>query len=271
MLDLAGIALRGVSVGGFETCIEIPGWGVALDIGRCPRSAVHRGTVLFTHSHMDHMGGVAFHAATRGLYNLPPPTYLVPKENVDALKGYFAAARRLDHSKLAHKLFPISPGEEYQLNKGLFVRAFRSVHVVPCQGYGIWERRMKLKSEYAGVAGAELKRLRESGVEITASKEFPLLAFTGDSMIEVVEREEVVRKARLLIMEATFLDDRVSVAQCRERGHIHLYEIAERAELFENQAILLTHFSARYSKEEVYEALDKTLPPSLRSRVTPLI
>ena len=271
MLDLAGIALRAVSVGGFETCIEIPGWGIALDIGRCPRSAVHRGTVLFTHAHMDHMGGVAFHAATRGLYNLEPPTYLVPRENVEALKGFFTAARRLDRSRLAHNTVPIGPGEDYQLKKGLIARPFRCVHVVPCQGYGIWESRMKLKPEYIGVAGAELKRMRESGVEITSTQEFPLLAFTGDSMIEVVEREEVVRKARVLIMESTFVDDRVSVEQCRERGHIHLYEIAERAELFENQAILLTHFSARYSKAEIHDALDKTLPPELRSRVTPLI
>ena len=32
-------------------------------------------------------------------------------------------------------------------------------------------------------------------------------AFTGDTTIDVVEQEEVVRKARLLILEATFLDD----------------------------------------------------------------
>ena len=50
-----------------------------------------------------------------------------------------------------------------------------------------------------------------------------------------------------MILECTFLDDRVSVAECRAKGHVHLDEIVERADLFENEAILLTHFSARYS------------------------
>ena len=53
-------------------------------------------------------------------------------------------------------------------------------------------------------------------------------------------------------------------------GHIHLDEICERAELFENEAILLTHFSARYTRHEIASLLEKKLPPSLADRVTPL-
>jgi ribonuclease Z len=72
-------------------------------------------------------------------------------------------------------------------------------------------------------------------------------------------------------MEVTFVDDRVSVKQCRSKGHIHLDEVVERAELFENQAIMFTHFSARYSRREILMNLDKKLPPDLRERVTPLL
>jgi ribonuclease Z len=106
---------------------------------------------------------------------------------------------------------------------------------------------------------------------ITEPVEVPEIAFTGDTLIEVVEQEEVVRRARLLILECTFLDERVSVAESRAKGHVHLDEIAARAELFENEAILLTHFSPRYSSEEVRRLIREKLPPRLLERVTPFL
>src|SRR5688572_33484511 len=81
MPRLAGHRIEGLSVGGLETCIDCPELKLAFDIGRCPDDAVHRPTVLFTHAHMDHMGGVAWHAATRALRGLAPPTYVVPPQN----------------------------------------------------------------------------------------------------------------------------------------------------------------------------------------------
>ncbi|MCB9792060.1 MAG: hypothetical protein H6741_04980 [Alphaproteobacteria bacterium] len=271
MLQLAGIAIDATSVGGLETCIQLPGYKLALDIGRCPRTAVYKDTVAITHGHMDHIGGVAFHAATRSLMGLEPPTYLVGHENVKALNALFNAYRRLDRSALAHTLVPIGPGEQHELGDGRIIRPFRSVHRVPCQGYSIWSSKKKLKAEYHGTPGHELARLRREGVEISDTIEAPELAFTGDSMIEVVEREAVVRTARLLIMEVTFIDDRVTVEQCRSKGHIHIDEVAERAELFENEALLLTHFSGRYRAREIQEAIQKRLPGHLAERVTPLL
>ena len=73
--------------------------------------------------------------------------------------------------------------------------------------------------------------------------------------------------ARLLIMEVTFLDERVDVARARGSGHVHLDEVVERAELFENEAILFTHFSARYSPGEVRRIVSGRLPDCLRDRV----
>ena len=99
----------------------------------------------------------------------------------------------------------------------------------------------------------------------------PELAFTGDSRIEGLEAEPDALRARRLIMEVTFLDERVSVEQCRSKGHIHLQEVVERARLFENEAILFSHFSARYRRHEIDALLDERLPPDLRLRVQPLL
>jgi ribonuclease Z len=272
MPRLAGIQVAGLSIGGIETCIDLPEYKLAFDIGRCPPAVVARPTLLFTHAHMDHMGGVAYHAATRELFGMAPPTYVVPHENVEAFAELIAAWRKLDRSDLPHRVQALGPGEEFELPNRMLARPFRSPHRVPCQGYALVAKKRKLKPQYRELAQEAIRELRTRiGDEITELVETPEIAFTGDTLVEVVEREEVVRKARVLVMEVTFVDDRISVEECRSKGHVHLFEVAERAELFENEALLFTHFSARYRDDEIVAALDRTLPPKLRERVTPLL
>ena len=58
--------------------------------------------------------------------------------------------------------------------------------------------------------------------------------------------------------------------RAREYAHIHLDDIVQRASLFENEAIVLTHFSLRYRPEEILEALG-TLPAGVSKRVIPFL
>jgi|SRR5262245_19888327 len=270
-IALNGLELRALSVGGLETCHWLPRWRVAFDIGRCPLEVVDCRTVLFTHAHMDHLGGIAYHTATRALRRQPPPVYVVPHHCTDDLTRLFEVWRALDRSDMPHRLVPLGPGEEHVLPNQLVARPFASPHSAPCQGYALWSRKEKLKPEFHGLEGRELARLRKEGIVLGDVVETPELAFTGDTKIEVLEQQEVVRHARVLLLECTFVDERVSVDEARAKGHVHLYEIAERAELFRNEAILLTHFSARYRAHEIRAALDARLPPDLRARVTPLV
>jgi len=271
-LKLAGVEVSGISIGGVNTCIDLPELGFCFDIGRCPTFSVPRSTVLFTHSHVDHMAGVIAHCATRALQGMAPPRYVVPPECADAFSDLFDVWRRLDGSDLPHELVVLGVGEELSLRRDLLARPFRSPHRAPCQGYGIWSVRKHLRSEFAHLPGEELRRLRvEEEVHIEEETVEPLLVFTGDTTIDVVDTEPVVRQAKLLIMEATFLDERIPPDEARRRGHVHLDQIAERADLFENEALLLTHFSARYGPAEVARRLDGRLPAHLRAKVTPLL
>lgn len=258
-------------MGGIETCLDLPDWRLTFDIGRSPAFAVARDTVLFTHAHMDHMGGVATHCATRALRALPPPTYVVGPEHADAFRDLFAVWRRLDRSDLHHRLVVIGPGEEHELTPRRRARAFRSVHRAPCQGYAIVERHTKLAPRFQGLPQAEVDAARLAGHAITEDSDRVELVFCGDTTIEVVEREEVVRTARVLVLECTFLDERVSPRSAREMGHVHLDDVIAHADAFANEAILLTHLSARYTAEDVRRILDARLPASLRDRVTPLL
>jgi len=269
--SILGIEVRGLSIGGIETCIDLPGFGVAFDVGRAPEHVIARPTVLFTHGHMDHMGGAAYHCALRGLRRLPPPTYVIGHENVAAFGELFAAWRKLDRSTLEHELVAIGPGEEHAIGPRLVARPFRSLHRAPCQGYALVERRTRLRADLAGLPQAEIRAARSRGEEVTDVVEDIRVAFCGDTLIDVVDREEVVRTAKLLILEVTFLDDRVSPAEAREKGHVHLDEVCERADLFQNEAILVTHFSARYGPADIRKILEARLPATLRDRVVPFI
>jgi ribonuclease Z len=75
--------------------------------------------------------------------------------------------------------------------------------------------------------------------------------------------------ARVLLIECSFLfpEDR---DRAREYAHIHLDDLLARADLFGNEAIVLTHFSQRYRPEEIRAAL-LAIPQPLASRVIPFL
>lgn len=270
-MRLAGHLVDALSVGGIETCIQLPELDLCFDIGRCPPEAVKRRRVFLTHTHMDHAGGIAYHAATRDLYKAPPPTWYVPRENAPDLLELLEVWRRLDGSTLPVTVVPCGPGDTLDLGKGLSVRPFRSPHRVPTQGYALVRSRTRLRADLAGLGEAAVRERRLAGEPVAETVESVEFAFTGDTLPEVIEREAAVRTARLLVIECTFVDDRVPVAKARGSGHIHLDELIERADLLQNEAILLTHFSARYSDQQIVAALDRRMPRHLRERVTPLL
>ena len=150
---------------------------------------------------------------------------------------------------------------------------------MPSQGYVVYSTKEKLKPEHAGKPGLEIRDLRRAGVDVTDTVEVPLVAFTGDTTADWIARgksgEDPVAadalRAKLLICECTFVDDAVDPEGAREYGHTHVDEIAAEAAFFENEAVLLIHFSARYKAKDIEEQLAARLPPKLLERVTPLL
>ena len=65
--------------------------------------------------------------------------------------------------------------------------------------------------------------------------EVPEVAFTGDTSSEFITRpgNEDVLRARLLIMELTFLADDVTVEHARAFGHMHISEFVQHADKFQ--------------------------------------
>ncbi len=265
-LHLGDLEIEGLSLGGLETTIAVPKWDLCFDVGRCPPFAVKRSTILVTHAHMDHAGGLAYHAAMRDLLGLQPPRYVVPRENFEAFNDLFDVWRRLDRSRLPCEIIPLSPGESVSIGRERRVDAFRSPHRVPCQGYALVSQRSRLLPEFVGLPHGRIQALVLAGTVVTEAFDQIEVVFCGDTVIDVVDREVAVRTARVLILEVTFLDGKVGVEAARSKGHVHLDEVVERADLFENEHLVFTHFSQRYSTQDVHAIIARRLPPRLRER-----
>lgn len=259
--------VAGFSIAGMETCIEVPSLKLLLDLGRCSRTAVNAPLVLLSHGHIDHMGGIPHHAARRAMMHMSEGIYVVPRAVAAQVEAFFAAAGELDGQIIPRRVIPLAPGEEHSLGGRRFVRAFETFHRVPSQGYTVWERRHRLRDEFRGRPPAELGELRRKGVVIDEPYEVAILSFTGDTRVEVLERTPELQHTETLVIETTFVDDRVAVDECRAMGHIHLREIVDRAELLPRTDVVLSHFSARYDQAEVARLVHDAMPDELRATV----
>jgi ribonuclease Z len=80
-------------------------------------------------------------------------------------------------------------------------------------------------------------------------RQIPEVAFTGDTSGALFESPHCppdLFRARLLICECTYVRDTdVAEEVVRERGHMRLADLVEHRDRFQNEAILLIHFSAR--------------------------
>ena len=268
---VAGIPIVGRSVAGQESWYRLPTLRAALEIGRCPNALVPVANVFITHAHLDHAAGIASYASQRTLHGLGAGRVYLPAEARDAFARILDLHAGLEGvERYAAELRGVSPGERVTLRHDLWVETFPGSHRVPCVGYLFGERRHKLRPELAGLPGPELARLREEGREVAAAVENPLLAFPGDCDARIFERAPQILRARVLLLECTFLRPGEEERAARY-GHIHLSDLVRRAGEFENEAIVLTHFSAKYSKEEILSRLADGLPAILRDRVTAFV
>jgi ribonuclease Z len=259
--------IQGFSIAGVETCIEVPSLRLVLDLGRCSRTAVNHPLVVLSHGHLDHMGAVAQHAARRAMMGMSEGRYVVPRAVAAQVEALFNAAGALDGQTIPRTVIPLSPGEELPLGKNRWLRPFETFHRVPSQGYTVWERRHRLRDEFRGLEGARLGELRRQGIQIDEPQVAALLSFTGDTRVEVLERHAELQLTETLVIEASFLDERVSAADARSMGHIHLDELLERAQLLPKREVVLTHFSARYGDADVRRVMEQRLPDELRGVV----
>lgn len=265
-LQAPHFVIEGRSRAGHETWFRVRDLGIGLDIGRGPDLLVPMQHLFITHAHLDHAAGIPFWAAQRRLQKLGRGTIYVPAEAADDFRELLRIQEKLTGSEMDVNVVGMAAGEELQFAPRQRVRAWRAPHRVAARSWEIVDVRHHLLPEYRGLEPWEVGRLRREGRVVDEEYRRSLLFYTGDTDRGLLEQCDAAFRAEVLMIECSFVAEGHQERAATYR-HIHLDDLADFADRFENELIVLTHFSRRYSREEIRAAVRRRLPASLRERV----
>lgn len=259
--------LRGLSVAGIQTSVFARELNVLFDVGIAARSLAGAEHIFLSHGHADHCGALVTLLGMRGLMKMPAARIFLPAEIADSTREALELFSRGQRHDFAFTLEPMTPGDERTLRPDLAVRAFRTHHTGPSLGYQFFTRVQKLKAEHLALPAREIAERRKRGDVLFDETERLLLAYATDTLASVLDATPSLLVTPVLILECSFLDERKTLEATHAGGHIHLDELLERASSFDNQALVLMHFSQMYSPSEVRRILERRCPSDLLRRI----
>lgn len=214
--------------------------------------------IFLSHGHTDHYTGLINILMTKLAHYQSSgvifPTRIYFPEADRTLQQYIRYVReayRLDHCPVPVDFIAVRPGDRYEMDRRRrsYVEVFEVSHTrdVAAVGYRVGEVRTRLKDEFADLEQKEIQRLivSQGKAEVTFEADKPLLVYSGDG--KAIDPEEVYG-ADILIHEATFLKQ----PDCKGQLHTTLEEVEELAEELDDlQLLLLSHFSSRYTIDQI--------------------
>lgn len=261
------ITIEGYSRAAVQTYWRIPEFRVGFDLGSQPWSFMGTPTWLVSHTHMDHVLALPAYVARRRMMKMDPPTIYLPEEAVDPIQKILRQMSRLDRGRLPCNLVPTRPGDEIALSRELRVTVSATRHTLPSMGFVIWECRRKLREEFQGLSGEEIRDLRLAGTDVTRELRIPRFAYLGDSAPEGLDGCPAMYEAEVLVLELTFVSPSHRKEKIHKFGHMHLDDLVERADRFKNQLVIASHFSTRYQTGQIRHIVHQRMPDMLGGRL----
>lgn len=259
--------IEGLSLSGIRTAFALPELSLGFDVAQGFPFSFNLKTYAISHGHLDHAAGIPYLISQKAMNSQAPGTFLMPPSLVEPMTEIMKIWQHIEKHEYQYHFLPVAKDFEYELNSQTFLKAFPTVHRIESFGYAVFERKKKLKKEYQGLSQSEIKKLGESGASIQDNFETPLIAFTGDTQIEFLDLTSWVKESKVLMLEATYLDEQKSVQDAKKWGHTHLDEIIERLPEIKSEKIILIHASSRYSDQMVLQILKKKIPAADQERV----
>lgn len=259
--------IEGYSRGAVQSYWRIPEFHLGFDLGAQPWAFMGTPNWFISHSHMDHLAAIPQYITRRRMMKMSPPTIYLPSEAKAPVEQILFQWQRLDRGKLPCKLIPIEPNQEIILSRELIVKTVPTRHTIPSMGFIVYHKKTKLKTEYLDLSGEQIRDLRLSGVEITNEIRTPLVAYTGDSRPESLVANPDFFKAQALIAEMTFVSLEHPLSTIHKFGHTDLADFAALAQSFQNEVIIASHFSTRYSERQITAQVSRAFPDMLSGRL----
>ena len=173
---------------------------------------------------------------------------------------------RLDGNKVPGNLIGVKAGDEHQIKPNLFARVFPTKHGSDSVGYGVIEKRKKLKPEYASLTGPQIVGLKKQGIQIDYLLEVPIVTYIGDTQYVDFSQLKYIVESKILIAECTFYEtDHTGRAEAGK--HMHINEFAQLIEKLRNEHIIITHTTQRTSLHEIRKILSEALPAEIYKKV----
>tara|TARA_B110000208_G_C11797442_1_gene440297 strand:+ start:1869 stop:2687 length:819 start_codon:yes stop_codon:yes gene_type:complete len=217
-------------------------------------------TIFISHSHYDHTKALGQICLT----NSRKITIVIPEESFEAISTYLSSVLTMNSGrkrswKSKANFICMKPGLEIKFKScgsSFVVRPYQCVHDVPTLGYGFFEYKQKLKSEFEGIEGKKIGELKRYGVEITECIQLPQFVYLTDTTIDVfkVNPEILEIGYKMIMIECTFLqpDDMNG-----EKMHIIWDQLKPIVIEHPEIDFVLIHFSAKYTKEYIKEFFEK--------------
>ena len=265
------LTIEGYSRAAVQSCWRIPELKIGFDLGAQPWEFMGTPTWFISHTHLDHCASIPVYVARRRMMKMEPPTIYVPAYAAETIDTLLKVFRKLDRGRLPCTLVPVEAGQEIEISRELVVTPVATKHTIPSLGYIVWERRRKLKAEYQGWSGDQIRDVRLSGVDVTEERRLPLIAYLGDSSPEGLDNNPAMYEARILITEMTFVAPSHRKEKIHKHGHMHLDDYVQRRSRFKNEVIIAGHLSTRYHEKQARRFIEKALPDMLDGRLHVLI
>lgn len=262
-----GLTIEGYSRAAVQTYWRIPELKIGFDLGAQPWSFMGTGTWFVSHAHLDHIAALPVYVARRRMMKMEPPTIYLPAAAVEPVRQILKLFTRLDRGRLPCELVPVAAGDEIALSREHVVTVSPTVHRVSSFGFVVWHRRRKLKAEFQGLAGEQIRDLRLAGTEVTREERTPLLAYLGDSAPAGLDQCPAMFEAEVLILEITFVAPSHRKDKIHKFGHMHLDDIVARRDQFKNRRIIASHFSTRYGTGRIRDMVAQAIPGMLDGRL----
>lgn len=227
------------------------GDGVSAHLLQKARKVKH---AFISHADRDHLSGLIQFNQLNAREGFPKIYYPKDSGSFPYLADFSA---KFDPHVKGTEWHPIEYDTTIFLQKDLLVRSFRNEHMpfprelVKTMGFHLERTKRKLKSEFHGLAGKEIARLRQEKGEDAVTNEVVenILSYSGDSPVATDGRFD---NTNILIHEATFLRiDESVIDHERANKHSTLEGVLKMVKETNVQQLILGHFSSRYSIEEI--------------------
>jgi ribonuclease Z len=261
------LTIEGYSRAAVQSYWRVPELKVGFDLGAQPWSFMATQTWFVSHAHLDHIAALPVYVARRRMMRMEPPVIYLPADTIQYVEKILKLFTRLDRGRMPCELKPASPGDEIELSREHVVTVHATKHTVPSQGYVVWERRKKLKPEFAGLSGDKIRDLKFAGTEITHEVRAPIVAYLGDSAPQGLDDNPCFFEAQVLISELTFVAPSHKKDKIHKFGHMHLDDYIERQAKFQNELVIAAHFSTRYSSKQIRDLIARRMPDLLGGRM----